>query len=261
LVDSVNLYFYSFSRVVIWFKGVNMYKIIVLSLLVSACASVRGSNVAQPEQSADETTSQKGLIVSGTEMSILGSKHFINLDFSIENGTNKYINIKKISLDFGSPEMNSQFQIVTGKDLLSWADATQQNVDINNHNVNMILTSVYLAGITVAATSNNEAVAIAGLATSTGALAVGEIRDFRNHIQNLERSQLYPNNAERTITVPYSHLAAGNFSVPPALHTKKWVTLYAQNAEMINKVKGARMIIEYGDGQKENFKLNWRRSI
>lgn len=247
---------------VIWIKGVNMYKIIVLSFLACACASVRGTNVAQPEQSSDKQLSQKGLIVSGTEMVALGSKHFINLDFSIENNTNKYINIKKISLDFGSPDINSQFQIVTGKDLLAWADAAQQNLTVNNHNTDMILASVYLAGATVAvAASNDTGVAVAGLAVSTGALATGAARDVRNQIQNIERAKLYPNNSERSITVPYSHLAAGDFSVPPALHSKKWVTLYAQNAEMLNKVKGARIIIEYGDGQTENFKLNWRTSI
>lgn len=226
-----------------------------------ACASVRGSHVAQPENSSNKKISGKGLIISGTEMTVLGSKHFINLDFSLENSTNKYINIKKISLDFGSPETNSQFQIITGKDLLAWADATQQNVEISNNNANVILSSVYLAGIVVAASTDNNVVATAGLAASTGALAAGTYRDIKNHVQNLEKSQLYANNSERAAIVPYSHIAAPSFSVPPALHSKKWVTLYAQNADMITKVTGAKMIVEYEDGQTENFKLNWRSSI
>lgn len=246
----------------LWFKGEIMYKILVLSFLACSCASIRGSHLAIPEQSVDQEVSQKGLIISSTEMRDLGSEHFVNIDLTLENKTNNYMNVKNVYLDFGNPDRNSQFKIISGQELVAWADAARQNVSINNHNASIILASVALAGLAVTAGSgDNTGLAIAGATTAVGATTVDAVRGVRNEVRTAASAQMYPNANDRGQAVPESHLYSGNFTVPPGLHSKKWVTIFSSNQIQLKKLRNAKMVVEYEDGQKENFNLKFREAI
>ena len=226
--------------------------VVALLSLSTGCVSVANSQGAVPldehGRAVKGKATQAGLRVSGEELTDLASQHFEMLEVTFENPTDRWIRMRDVKLDFGSPANNAIVRYPTGSELHSLLQATQQRNAIEGFNKRAALALVALGGaVATGAASEPGAQAASGLLTvgAIGALAATDVND---EVQKLERA---PN-------VPEMHLFSGPIEVPPGLFAKRWVVIEAQD-----KAGGPclqTVLIDYAleTGARERVRLQFR---
>lgn len=237
-------------------------KKLVLSFLLCSCASIHSGHVSAPPAETPQGPSKTAkLVVSSQEINDLSSKHFALFDFTLENTSSDFIKVKSARLDFGSEALNAQLVILRGNDLVAWADAAQQQRVINDYNAQLALSSISLLGLGVAVAANgNMNVAVPAAAVATASTAAGVAHELIKTKQHLEQARLHARVTLDQSAVPYSHLYAGAFSIPPGLHTKKWVTVFSPHAQSVAVIKTAKLILSFEDGSEESVAVTLRKS-
>lgn len=234
-----------------------MFKKVVLSILLCSCASIHNGYYAKNE--SGESTSKSPLSISSKEIKSLGSKHFVNFDFTIENNTNTFIKITRATLEFPDPRINANVKVPRGRELIAWADAAQQNQQISDYNASLILGSVTVMGLGLMMTGN-DSLMVGGAIAAVGASSADAVRTVVRTQQEIEKSVQYPTASQYNDILPYSHLYAGSFDVPPGLHVKKWITLYTPYPTAINAIRTGKLTLEMDDGKKEVLTVRFRKS-
>mgnify|MGYP001157926292 CR=1 FL=1 len=220
----------------------------LISIFVVNCASVHSGHMAKDEKG--KSSSQGGLSVSGLENSSLSSKYFLALDFTIENSTADWIVVEEASLTFLNSDLTSKMIVPVGKDLSAWAEAAQQNAEINSYNTAMILGAVAGAGA-IGSRASDAGVAKASTLALIGAGSAMTVNSINQNMNDVERAKI----------LPESHLYAGNFAVPPGLHAKKWVTLYTKEPSSIPYLREVELNVKVKNGQNYKFKIPFRRGL
>lgn len=224
-------------------------------LLISGCASVHNGNYAKVEGVAAESQKKEdsrrtasGLVVSGQEIRDFSSKFITQIDLTFENKSAKWIHIKSVKLDFGSNEANEAISIPVGADLEAWVSAAKQNQAIKDYNFNLAMASVGVAGAGLAAGSSNSTQRNAGAFALAGASTALTINTVRSSLNSIELAKL----------VPDSHILSSNFVVPPGMHTKKWLAVYAEKPYNMPYIDSVTLEITTSDDKVEKLKLPFR---
>jgi hypothetical protein len=229
-------------------------KLSILTLLLSACASIHNGNYAEvvgetKAKGTDARPSKNGILVSGKEIDSLSSKYVTAIDFTFENSTSDWMEVKKVDVSFGNPTLDKTINFPVGNSLVAWADSAKQLEAISAHNTAMILGAITAMG-TVATSSRNSNTSQLGSAVALGgamAITADSVSKTKN---NLELSKI----------VPTSHLFSEGFVIPPGMHTKKWVTLYTAKPLDIAYVEAIYLTMHLGNGATEKIKLNFRNN-
>lgn len=125
--------------------------LILVILFMNACATIHGGgNYAVPVKgnvtsdtfatevkNVDKTSTEKGLLVSGSENTSLSSQYFTLIDLTFENIGAEWLRVTKVAIDFGSDKANSEIRFPIGQDLMDWAQSAQQVQAIRNYNMQM----------------------------------------------------------------------------------------------------------------------------
>jgi hypothetical protein len=207
---------------------------ILLLLTLVGCASIHEGEYAKEIDKDGKVIKGKvtrsGIVVSGSEVTHMASKHFTQLDFTFENTTSKWIEVDNITISYMNKKLNKLVKVPLGQKLGIWAKAAQQNASISDHNFNTVMAGI--AGVAAIGGSFSKSrstrqLALGLVSASGGALAYSEIK---NKLNTLQLSQI----------VPEAHLLNMPLYIPPGLHTKKWITIYLEdpyNAPYMDKVK------------------------
>ncbi|MCC6137102.1 MAG: hypothetical protein IT287_00595, partial [Bdellovibrionaceae bacterium] len=199
--------------------------------------------------------------ISSREINDLSSKHFALYDFTLENTSSDFVKVKSARLDFGSDTLNSQMVILRGNDLVSWADAAQQQRAINDYNTQLALASVSLLGIGVMMAANEDMnVILPAAAVAAASASASDAHALLKYKQSLEQTRLHTKVSAYEQAVPYSHLYSGAFSIPPGLHTKKWLTVYSPQTQNLAIIKSAQLILDFEDGRQESLTVTLRKA-
>jgi hypothetical protein len=211
-----------------------MRALLLTILFLTGCASIHkgkyAQEVGQDGKIKTGKSTKSGIIVSGSEVKTMASKHFTQLDFTFENTTNSWIKVDKIKISYVNKKLDKLVKVPLGAKLHIWSQAATQNKAISDHNF-----SVAMAGIAAGAaaagglSSRSSTRGAAGglLGASVGAMAY---QDITNKVSSLELSKV----------VPQNHLLHSPLFIPPGLHAKKWITLYLKNpykSPYLDKVK------------------------
>lgn len=231
-------------------------KVLILMLaanFVAACAGIHNGKYAQNQTngevgSSDKRKTSSGLLVSGEEIKSMSTKYFAQLDFTFENTSSKWINIKSVKLDFGSQLANEGINIPVGAELLAWGEAARQRKAISDYNTNLALASLVAVGGLTAAKSNSPQLKTGGAVVAAGGLTALAVNDISNELNSLELAKLVPDN----------HLLSNNFVVPPGMHAKRWVTIYTEKPYEIPFVTQVTLIVTLQDGKVEKLILPFR---
>lgn len=225
------------------------FVVVVLSCVVLGCANIHNGNFEKDEKGKE--TVKGGLKVSALENTSLSSKHFLPMDFTIENTTDEWIVIESAKLTFNDQATTANFIVPVGRDLLAWSDAARQNAAISSYNTALALSAVTLAGAAVAGGSSDKNVAQAGALGAVGAgtaLTAVEISEYKGKL-------------EKARVVPETHLYGDAFSIPPGLHAKKWVVFSVKEPLKIPYVREATLSLKLKGKEEINYKIPFRRTM
>lgn len=241
-----------------------------LLALMMACASVKGSGkyatpvngvVEQSSFSSDpkapyelpnekKLTTKSGLLVSGSENTSLASDYFTLIDLTFENKSSDWLRVTKVGIDFGDATTNSEVRFPVGQDLMDWAQSAKEVKAIRDYNMQVALGVAAGAGTAVAAggAGGSQSAGVGVVAGSSMALAASNLS---NILDSLQRARV----------IPEDHLLAGGFSVPPGLHKKKWLTLYAKSPLQVPFIEKVAITLTYDNGVSESVMLPLRNVL
>lgn len=228
--------------------------LVVGLLSLVGCASIHKGEYAKQ---VDEDGSVKkgnvtnsGIIVSGSEVSSLASKHFTQLDFTFENTTNQWIEIDKVNISYMDKKLNKLVKVPLGKKLMMWSEAAKQNKVIADHNRSVLIGAIAGVAAVGGAVSKNyraRGAAAAVLSASAGALAYNELKDKIN-------------DAELAKIVPKSHLLNTPLYIPPGLHAKRWIAIYLKNPYKSPYLSQVKISYRVGKKKRESILLPLRKA-
>ncbi|MDH5694410.1 MAG: hypothetical protein OEZ47_15040 [Gammaproteobacteria bacterium] len=161
---------------------------------------------------------EDALEVEGAFLSEYCSEYFGMLNFRFENNTDEWVTIKEVNISF--PEVKDTFviDIVTGKSLISWHEATSTLIAENRFMSSLILGVLSGAGAAMIGKGGSQGIGGAVAIGSLGTLALKNISSVRTDIAALN-------------LVPSSHLLHGEILVPPSLVADRWILLNTKDSK------------------------------
>ena len=152
------------------------------------------------------------------------------LDFTLENLGSEWVRIEKTELEFDTEtKTGSKFrqEILVGDDLRAWAESYATKKRIDDHNAEIGIAGLVLAGMTaIVASGGNMNVASAGAVTAAGGLTAGSYREYSTKIRNAESSRLVP---ESCLLAP--------ITIPSQGAIKRWVVVHTPDRLIGKKAK------------------------
>lgn len=206
----------------------------VLVLILSGCASTHPGQMAS-ELSGKATAA---LNISAQNIEASAKDSFQLVEVTIENPSDEWIKVSNAKVIINDPKL----AVVLGQDLRDWAQAMNYRIKKDEHNKQLALGGLALAGAAAAASgssNNNSGVATAGALLLVGTYAWA-INDTIN--QTLR-------NAEGVPQTPENHLYT-NTSVPGKMFTRKWLLLKKPTGLLINTLV---FEIETAEGKKATY--------
>jgi hypothetical protein len=186
---------------------------------VQGCASVHSTYEARPVDAygrfSESNVTASGLRITGGEMTELASSQFGAIALTFENTSHSWLRVRRVSLDFGGAFYNQNVLVPWGSDIDAWYQATTTRNAVRDHNRDLALAVLGIAGTTVAAASSDPLADVIG-----GTVALASLGTLA--VEGLSASARA---AGRTAIFPETHLLAGPFGVPPNLFSKKWILL------------------------------------
>lgn len=207
---------------------------LVLASVLAGCASTH------PGEMASEISGKASvpLNVSAQNIEASGKDSFQLVEVTIENPSDEWVKVTNAKVIINDPKL----AVVLGQELRDWAQAMNYRIKKDEHNKQLALGGLALAGAAAAAagsSNNNQAVTTAGALILVGTYAWA-INDTIN--QTLR-------NAEGVPQVPENHLYA-NTSVPGKMFTRRWLLLKKPTGLLINTLV---FEIETSDSSKATY--------
>ncbi len=227
------------------------FKYFFIFFIIAGCATVHSGEYAiEVKDNGDLKKEEKtglGMIISGKEVEYLSSMYFGFIDLTFENKSQNWIRIKKIKVDLGKAEVNSNVKFTSGRDIIHWDNATRKRNAIREHNERVVLGSIAALGYGLALTDNQK-LNMMGSAAGLGAIASLAVSEYNKNLDKIQNAKIFPE----------SHLLAEEFIIPPGLFVKKWILLNTSNHKKIGFIRGFYLEYETDSGKNEKVQLVFR---
>ncbi|HEX7676472.1 MAG TPA: hypothetical protein VF412_20010 [Bdellovibrio sp.] len=212
---------------------------VILCLGLSACASKELRIHGQEESS----TALFNMEVSAEINEDYSDPYNILLQINFESNDGKWIRIDEAEVFTDNKE--DAFNVIVGKDLVSWAEAKDEEKKIRDHNTEMtdnVITGVGGAAVVLGILTGDKNIAAAGLsgvAAGAGMSAYHKISEKKKNAQGVKM-------------VPEGHLYAP-FTVPSMSLTKRWVLINCPSGRVSKVIKLRLKTVE---GESVTYKIN-----
>lgn len=184
----------------------------ILTLLISACASKQLPMKANVES----IPSDSKLNVTAKVLNDFSDDYNVLLQINFQSLDGKWLRVDEAEIAFDTDDKDP-FNIIVGKDLVTWAEAKMEEKKMDNHNQAFGTLAVSTAGGLAAIAgimSDNENLA------SLGILTVGAASSYEAYSM-MKQSQ---KEAEGVKLVPDGHLYSP-FTIPSMSLSKRWVLI------------------------------------
>lgn len=214
--------------------------LLALCLLISACASTElplNGQLVSKTSSANMTASAQVINEYSDDYNIL-----LQVNFQSHDG--RWVRVEKADLDLSSSD-GAPYNIIVGKDLVTWAEAKAEEKRMKSHNQSVTTMGVALAGGALAIagilgdSKELTAVGAATYAGATGYSAYSGIKEIQANTQGVKK-------------VPDTHLYSP-FSVPSMALVKRWVLVNAPTGRI---GRAAKLKLTTVEGETFTYQLN-----
>lgn len=222
-----------------------MKKYILLCLLLASCASkelaIKGEKMATAD--AVDQANPYNVEVSADIIREFSDDYNLLLQINFVSKDGKWLRVDNAELDLSNAD-NEPFNIIVGKDLVTWAEAKaeERRMGLHNKSVGVGLTALTGGALIVAGViSNSDALTAVGTAAYTGAAVysvVDGVQGAKANVQGVAR-------------VPETHLYSP-FSVPSMSLAKRWVLINVPSGRISRQ---AHLKLKTIEGQTLDYKL------
>ena len=188
-----------------------MALVVVTLFSLMGCASYQGGESSNVEKGENK----RGYKVSASIDNQISSSNYRLVNIYHGNKSNDWVRLKRIKVVNINDGDEKTAEIVSGRDLVNWAESAKYMKKVDDWNRDILLGSIALAGA-VAGSSSSTDLSNAGLGlymASSSALVANGIMDG---LTDIERAKLYPN----------THIYSP-FSVPAQMYLKRWLLIKA----------------------------------
>jgi hypothetical protein len=219
-----------------------MKKIFVLLMLVlTSCAS---KDLALKADLV-ESTNPVNMDVTAEVIEDYSDAYNLLLQINFRSHDGRWIRVDSVEFDASSSE-NDPFNVIVGKDLVTWAQAKAEERRMEIHNDDMATLGLTATGGALAVMgilSNSKELTAIGTAVTVGGLGHGAYKELSGDQKN----------AQGVAMVPESHLYSP-FAVPSMSLAKRWVLINSPNGK-INRIAKLKLKTVEGDVLKYNLAL------
>ncbi len=159
--------------------------------------------------------------ISGREIRELSSPYFGVIDFTIENKTADWLDLKDISIEFSNEKINKGVQIPLGNKIRFWAESTLARNKVRDHNRALFAIALTGAGAAIAGSSDSQYMQGLGAAAMIGGYSYLVVNDIGNYMDEIHNSK----------AVPPNFLIGNDLQIPPSLFSRYWVLFYTPKPE------------------------------
>lgn len=223
---------------------------VILISFLSACASSQFGDYAVYERGSSP------LKVSASYSQAMCSDYFGYIDVSVENPSAQWLAMKNVRLGF-APQAADHFKLVSGDQLVAWADARKRSNGRDDYNASMAMLAVVALG-SVAVHSSNEKAKKAGAVALIGA----DLINTKNSISQAHDAVTYAS------TTKSNHFLADNVNIPPGMDRAFWLLLSSDDNAQTPLLGGLHIVYENEEGNdismylpiSEVNKCGWQQS-
>jgi len=151
----------------------------------------------------------------------MSSEYFGFIDFTFENKTENWVEIKDIQLNFQDKKIGKFVKIISGKELNIYLESIKIRNNIKEYNKRVILGTVAVIGNSIAKSSNGRNGQLIGNTLLAGSLTSLTLDEMNKQIDKLENAEIFPHN----------HLMSKDFLIPPGLFVKKFLIINSENSK------------------------------
>lgn len=216
--------------------------LLVLSLILSGCASVNKRNQAE---TINQTDSKQKLSLSYEINKDLSSEHFGLIELNFQNPSNKWVAIKDVELIIQDKSLADSVRLTSGLEFDNWRKAMRKQITISNHNTSMLVSGLLLASA-VATSDSNETVSTAGLVGLGATLGSQTVREISAGIDRVEANALFPQ----------THLLNTPEKVPPTLFLDKWLLVDTSDVAQNRVLRKLEVKVTYADSTEDLYVIN-----
>jgi hypothetical protein len=223
-----------------------------LVCLEAGCASIHRGIYAVPidqqGQELDEKQSTLGMMISCRKDRTYSDDGYTFLQLTLENKSNDWIRIREAYVDFGYQSYNQNIKIISGQDLATWYEATEERIRVQEFNLGVFLAVLGTVGA-IAAHSDSDGVAAMGALTHLGAVTSLTALEIQSNIREIESAKIFPE----------SHLLAGDTSIPPGLFLRKFILFHTGDQKIAKGFKHFFLTYQTESGQAETVKVVFKK--
>lgn len=216
---------------------------LLLVSLLGACVSTHPGKFGEPENSESESD----LLVSAEVVDLYSDKAHRFLSFTFESKGTEWIRIESVDFEY-SDKPDVRYNVIVGKDLLTWADAFRRRKARKDHNRGVILGLIIGAGALLAASSDDESVEAAGTTVAVAGASAGLLQALAEDLQKKEAAD----------AVPDTHLHSP-FTVPAGMFVRKWILVNVPDRDppsaikiKVNRTDGTEDVLRFDLAPEKN---------
>lgn len=222
---------------------------LLISLLLSACASIQRENVGKVISNAgDSSKAISPIVISASLIDELSSEYFGYFDFTIENSSEKWLTVKFLDVEFGNGSQGENIKFMTGEPLENWKTAMATINQLNRFNKATTAALIGGVGLGLAATSSNQTLQSIGGAAVAGSAAYLVGQEVGANLDFIKRAKMAQTN----------NLLQDSTLVLPGLFVKKWLLVNSGKHDQIGYL--SKMAIRYTiNGSEEKIEIEFRK--
>jgi len=215
--------------------------LVLFMYLLQGCAQVH-KDIEARQTAPDHLESP--LKISAEVNNRLSSEYFGMIEFTIENRSDKWIEIKQFDVNAGKAQ-NRQILFTVGKDFELWSKATLARNKTEDFNTALAYSAILLSA---AVTSHNAA----SKSVSDTAKVVGGVTATSMGIEAVNRLRA---DAEGAAIIPEGNILQQHIRVPPGLFVNAWLLINTTDHENNPPITALFLQAKYEDGHAENFEI------
>jgi hypothetical protein len=189
----------------------------MLRILVVTSIATLLQGCATTHPGKETVAKQKAIVVSVQEKIELSDDYYRFLEFTIENKTSEWKDVKFNSVQWsGKPS-----EILVNEKLSSWIEGAELKLQKEQYNTAMMLGTIGAVGAVAAIGSNDKTIQTTGAVAAVGAVSASSAISIANNQNAANSGQRGLNN---TVNVPQNHIFAP-VKVPPGSYVRRWIVI------------------------------------
>ena len=218
----------------------------IIVIVFTSCSSLHSPNFARRIDAGANLKADNidGLVISGKMESKKQCDNYGYMEFTLENKSNKVINISNVTIYFDSELENKNIDVAQEEEVFEWQGRMNGETQSSDETNRLVHSAVISTG-EILSDSDNEDLR-----------AVGSVLVIGGFISLLCTSKGPDDYIQYSDILPENHLLYDEICIYPGKHKKKWILLLV--SDDVPDLYYINFELIMADGTVEKYRLNFR---